>query len=126
MISSTGWTRDIGAEVRFSEHAPELAAATNLLRIWRQGEFTVIVGHERVAPPLAGVLEEGRRWHLSISHPTRYPTWDEIKAARYGLVPGAAWMVQLLPPPTHFHSLHPNCFHLWEVPASIVPNQVPL
>lgn len=32
--------------------------------------------------------EKDKRWHLSISHPLRYPTWDEIKEARYSLNTG--------------------------------------
>lgn len=53
-------------------------------------------------------------WHLSISHPFRYPSWDEIKAARYALVPDEARMTMDLPPSSEFVNVHPNCFHLYE------------
>lgn len=53
-------------------------------------------------------------WHLSISHPWRYPTWDEIRAARYALVPDEARMTMDLPPSSEFVNVHPNCFHLYE------------
>ncbi len=53
-------------------------------------------------------------WHLSISTSSRYPTWDEIKKARYDLIPHDIWMVQVLPPPEHFVNHHPNTFHLWQ------------
>jgi hypothetical protein len=53
-------------------------------------------------------------WHLSISHPWRYPTWDEIAAARYALVPDAVTMAMVLPPSDEYVNLHPNCFHLHE------------
>lgn len=56
-------------------------------RAFRFGECLVIVGHSR----------DG--WHLSISHPHRYPTWDEIKAARYALTPQNVTMALILPPP---------------------------
>jgi len=37
------------------------------------------------------------RWHLSISHPTRHPTWDEIKTARYRLLGPDLVMAMVLP-----------------------------
>jgi hypothetical protein len=61
------------------------------------------------------VAVEGGRWHLSIAHPNRYPTWDEIREARYALVPDSVVMAMLLPPKGQYVNVHPNCFHLWEV-----------
>jgi hypothetical protein len=37
----------------------------------------------------ACVVREQGYWHLSISHPRRYPTWDEIYTAWYDLCPDA-------------------------------------
>ena len=54
------------------------------------------------------------RWHLSISHPHRYPTWEEIKRARYDLLPDAVTMAMLLPPKSEYVNVHSNCFHLHE------------
>jgi len=72
-------------------------------RAYRLGECLVFVG----------VSEDG--WHLSISHPSRYPTWDEIKAARYQLTPHNITMAMILPPPNEYVNIHENCFHLWQV-----------
>lgn len=72
-------------------------------RAYRLGECLVIVGHS----------EDG--WHLSISHPNRYPTWDEIKEARYLLVPDEVTMAMLLPPKAEYVNVSENCFHLWEI-----------
>lgn len=55
-------------------------------------------------------------WHMSLSHPTRYPTWDEIKAVRYQLLPDEKTFAILFPPMAQYVNLHPNCFHLHEVP----------
>jgi hypothetical protein len=55
------------------------------------------------------------RWHLSISHQTRYPTWEEIKEARYALLPDDVTMAMLLPPKGEYVNLHNNCFHLHEI-----------
>lgn len=55
------------------------------------------------------------RWHLSISRTDRYPVWDEIKDARYALIPDECTMAMLLPPKGEYVNLHPNCFHLHEI-----------
>ena len=56
-----------------------------------------------------------QRWHLSISCKNRYPMWEEIKDARYSLLPAGLYFAQILPPLTKYVSVHPNCFHLWEI-----------
>ena len=78
-------------------------------RCWRMGECHIIRAREP-----AGVERE-RLWHLSISHPTRHPSWDEIKTARYRMLPGDICVGILLPPPERYIDLHPHTFHLWEV-----------
>ena len=64
------------------------------------------------------VTREGpsRLWHLSIAHPRRYPTWDEIAAARYAAVPDSAWMAMYLPPRDEYVNVHRFCFQLYECP----------
>lgn len=61
------------------------------------------------------LAKELDRWHLSISHPGRYPRWDEIVHARYALVPDSIYMAQILPPSKQYANVHPNTFHLWEI-----------
>lgn len=58
---------------------------------------------------------DGWRWHLSISHPDRYPTWDEIAGARYDLLPDGCTLAMLLPPRAQYVNAHPNVFHLHEI-----------
>lgn len=58
---------------------------------------------------------ENDKWHLSIAHPTRYPTWDEIKDARYEFIPNNVTVALLLPPKEEYVNLHKNCFHLHEI-----------
>lgn len=72
-------------------------------KAFRMGECFILVGREN------------GKWHLSISHPTRNPTWEEIKMARYALIPDDVWMAMLLPPKKHYINVHEHCFHLWEV-----------
>lgn len=73
------------------------------LRTFQKGELWIMVGWTH---------KDG--WHLSISHRDRYPTWDEIKDARYALLPNDAMIAMMLPPKDEYVNLHPNCFHLWE------------
>jgi|SRR5579862_6186427 len=83
----------------------EFASPLPYNRAYRWGYVTVFVGQE----PVIG-------WHLSISTPHRYPTWDEIKAARYDLIPDDVIVAMLLPPKSEYVNLHPNCFHLHQIP----------
>ena len=53
--------------------------------------------------------------HLSISREDRYPDWDEIKSARYDLMPDNMTVAMLLPPKEEYVNVHKNCFHLHEL-----------
>lgn len=95
------------------------AAQTPNLRIYQRGlsdgHLMVMVGAE--------LQPAGPRWHMSISHrtnahpprPGRYPTWDEIKDARYRFMPGDITVAQLLPPESEWVNVMGTCFHLWEI-----------
>ena len=61
------------------------------------------------------VSQDLGRWHLSISHSSRYPTYDEIKSARYEFIPDGVTMAMLFPPKAEFVNLSKNCFHLYEI-----------
>jgi hypothetical protein len=54
-------------------------------------------------------------WHVSISHPHRYPTWDEVADVRYALVPDDVTVAMLLPPRADYLNVHPHTFHLWQI-----------
>jgi hypothetical protein len=60
-----------------------------------------------------GTMPNGRI-HMSISHPSRYPSWKEIKDARYALVPDRKDMAMYLPRKSEYVNVDPNCFHLYE------------
>lgn len=67
-------------------------------------------------PTLAGDL-----WHLSVSHsdaynePDRCPTWDELKHAKFSLMPVDLAMVLIFPRRTdNYVNDHPTTLHLWE------------
>ena len=69
---------------------PEMLAET----AWRKGDLTAIVSLD------------GGKWHLSIAHPTRYPTWDEIKEVRYRFLPDELYMAIILPPKREYVNVH--------------------
>jgi hypothetical protein len=64
----------------------------------------------------AQVMIRNGRFQMSISHRKRYPTWDEIRDARYDLIPKEIWMAMLLPPPSDYINYSKFCFNLVQVP----------
>lgn len=74
--------------------------------LWRLGECRVIRFRDA-----SGV-------QLTVSHPERYPTWDEIKTARYRLLPTSRTFALLLPPPDEYQDTPAgsHVFQLVEVP----------
>ena len=66
-------------------------------------------------PNRLGVIVKSNKTHLSVSHPIRYPTWDEIKMVRERFLPEDRAYAMYLPPKNEFVNVHPNCFHLWLV-----------
>ena len=79
---------------------------------WVVGDCTVMLSREPIG------FDSKFGWHLSISHPDRYPTWDEIKTARYGIpVLTDVTMAQILGPVEEgeWVDVHRNCFHLYEI-----------
>jgi hypothetical protein len=65
----------------------EISSPIPTSKAYEFGECFVIVGDE-----------PGIGWHMSISHKNRYPSWEEIKEARYRFIPDEVTMAMLLPP----------------------------
>lgn len=99
--------RALPAELRRIVHGPLQLE----LSVWKQGDCHII----RAVEPL-GVNGE-QRWHLSISCVDRHPSWDEMKTARYRLLPHDRCFAILLPPPPFYVnvSTQDHVFHLHEV-----------
>jgi hypothetical protein len=81
------------------------------LKRYRMGPCNIMVGREP-----AGRNGE-LLWHLTISTPSRHPTWDEIKTARYRLLPLDLCFGMLLPPPEVYVNVpsQDHVMQLWEV-----------
>jgi len=65
----------------------------------------------------ACVTRDEGKWHLSISHPSRHPNWNEIYTAWYDLVPNASEIegAIILPRKAEYVNLHQNCFHVYQL-----------
>lgn len=97
---------------RLVERPPGDALLNNLincnntyLRTYEFGPLSVIV------------TKEYGRWHFSVVHPYRYPTWDELVAAKYALAPDVP-MSMKLPAEGEYINIHKNCFQLFEDEAA--------
>lgn len=66
------------------------------------------------------VSEQAAGWHLSVSRPDRLPTWEEVRDARYALVPDEATMALLLPPRSEYVNVHDYCLQLYEIPGEYI------
>lgn len=89
------------------------------------------LGWEKVANPVMGheaetflhrskglcairAIEDGR-WHLSVSHRSRIPTWGEMGDARDALIPPDVWMMVPHPPRRYWMNLNRYVLHLHEM-----------
>lgn len=81
------------------------------VRFFKMGEASIILCREP-----AGANGE-LLWHLSISCTDRHPSWDEIKTARYRLLPLDLCFGMLLPQPEFYVNVpqQDHTFHLHEV-----------
>ena len=102
----------MATEMRISETSPnqELVQFCRLAGSERPRQFTTSTGLSVLITVDAGLM------HMSVSHQSRYPTWDELKHLRYKLLPDAKTFAILFPPAAQYVNVHPNCFHLHEVP----------
>jgi hypothetical protein len=89
--------------IEISAWIRELNPLEKDIKGYRKGEVVVMIG----------TMPSGKK-HLSISCKNRYPTWDEIKDARYILLPDNLDMAMYLPSKSEYVNVMSNCFHLFE------------
>lgn len=70
---------------------------------WRKGKVAAIRWHQ-----------DGR-WRLSVSAPSRWPTWTELEDARRSLLPPQVFMAAVFPPDGHRLRMYDGTAHLLEV-----------
>ncbi len=54
-------------------------------------------------------------WHLSVSHPSRIPNYEELKEVRYKFLSDDIYVAQVFPPSKEFVNVHPHTLHLWQL-----------
>lgn len=77
-------------------------------RAFRMGRCQILVSQQKAG------------WHLSVSCPDRLPTWEEMRDARYELVPDEATMALLLPPRAAYVNVHDFCLQMYEIPGEYI------
>jgi hypothetical protein len=74
------------------------------------GKFIVRRGNAR----LTVIASDGGGWdHVSVSLPTRTPSWEEMCAIKDLFFEPTECVMQLHPPKDENISNHPYCLHLW-------------
>ena len=91
-------------EITIPEHVAALLEPGS--RTYRMGRCRIICSRQRIG------------WHLTISRPDKLPSWEEVRDARYTLIPDEAVMAMLLPPRGEYVNLHEFCLQLYEIPMS--------
>jgi hypothetical protein len=104
---------EVTATLGFKEFQPDgqmisemVNESNDYLKCYYVGECSVIV------------TREFGRWHISISHWKRYPSWEEVSYAWYQLVPGAGESVEgvmILPKISQYVNLNRYCLHVFEL-----------
>jgi len=70
---------------------------------------------DKVTVIVSGSTEaDGRRWlHVSVSRPSRLPTWDDLREVKDTFIGRDRKAIQVLPPAAEYVNIHPNVLHLW-------------
>ena len=57
------------------------------------------------------IAKDDQRWHISLRHKSRIPTWEELVMAGHELRPGVVFVIGL-PPKSWWINVHPHVLHL--------------
>lgn len=91
----------------FRIHLPGLPRLSNTLN----GAFQM--GHIRMIVS-TGDIPGSEGWeHVSVSTPTRCPTWEEMCIVKDLFWPEEEAVYQLHPPKSQYVNNHPYCLHMW-------------
>lgn len=57
---------------------------------------------------------DDRRWvHVSVSRPSRLPSWDDLREVKDTFIGRDRRALQILPPRAEYVNFHKNVLHLW-------------
>lgn len=110
-----------------SFHAPhQYRIKTGTLKstdaIGNNGVFFIPNRIARSAVPLRVVASDGLDWdHVSVSLPTRCPTWEEMCFIKAMFWDDEDGVMQLHPPRSQWVNNHSFCLHLWRPVGQRIP-----
>lgn len=93
----------------------EIEVPANVAAMLEPGSRAYTIGSARVI-----CSQQRAGWHISLSCANRLPSWEEIRYARYALIPDEATMALLLPPRSEYVNVHEFCMQLYEIPAEYI------
>jgi hypothetical protein len=93
----------------------ELEIPADVRALLEPGSRTYMMGACRII-----VSQQRAGWHLSISRAKRLPSWEDVRDARYALIPDEALMALLLPPRDEYVNVHEFCLQLYEIPRAYI------
>lgn len=68
------------------------------------------------------VFSDGGGWeHVSVSHPDRSPSWDEMEDVKRRFWSDEDTVMQLHVPVAEHRNCHPFCLHLWRPINLVIP-----
>ena len=77
---------------------------------------------EHSSVPLKVIASDGEGWeHVSVSLPTRCPTWAEMAFIKSVFWDADDCVVQFHPPESEYVNNHPFCLHLWRPIGRQIP-----
>jgi hypothetical protein len=60
------------------------------------------------------IERDGRVWlHVSMSRPTRLPTWSDMRRVKDAFIGKERKAIQVFPPDSEYVNQHPYCLHLF-------------
>jgi hypothetical protein len=90
----------------------EIHAPFPFQRAYRgKGGLQVIESQALYPTPPDNEIQEW--YHVSISHPSRLPTYDEMKMLKALFIGDAYTALQILPPKDRHVNIQETCLHLW-------------
>ncbi len=68
------------------------------------------------------IASDGEGWdHVSVSLPTRCPTWEEMSFVKRLFFHDEECVMQLHPPASQWINFNPFCLHLWRPQDATIP-----
>lgn len=86
------------------------------------GAFILPPAHPLSKLSIRCVASDGEGWeHVSVSLPSRCPTWGEMCAVKAMFWDAEDCVMQLHPPRSQWVNNHEYCLHLWRPTSAVIP-----